>query len=423
MMLDPVSRTPVGRLAMLFAASVACALCPSGTGRAQGVNVPQGAESLAARRGKVPDDAKSLVVRLSIHFEGAPTPEVGAGIILGASGSELYVATARHVLTRGSAVQAIDVTFFSGETARGTLLPRVSPDFDLAVLVVSGDAARLRRLAPRAWDRLGNPRLRGDDPVSPVGCPQGVCWQAPSPADRLIGADSKGILFQSSFVGPGSSGGALLNQWWEIVGMVTKDEPPRAEAIPIDQVLTLAVAWRIPVRVKRPSIPRAGYFTTVGLNFLAAINAKNDSFPDSRVPSGRLAFVRETRSSLTWHVALLRLAPDNLAVKAGLVGGALNLRQGRFTFAPFLEAGLGRVEGRFDAGGYYVASGSGNRYVPYWNQQKQDGIGVGGGLHLSVVLAPHVIVEVLAGHWSFTVPDSVPKLPTVFVGAGLRWGL
>jgi hypothetical protein len=136
--------------------------------------------------------------------------------------------------------------------------------------------------------------------------------------------------------------------------------------------------------------------------------------------------VRQTGSSLTWHVALLRLAPDNLAVNGGMAGAALNLRHGRFTFAPFLEAGLGRVEGRFDAGGYYVASGnpqSPNRYVPFWKHVTQDGIGVGGGLDLTVVIAPHVIVEMLTGHWSFTVPDSLPKLQTVFVGAGLRWGL
>jgi len=378
---------------------------------------------LAARGGKVPEEAKSLVVRLAIRFEGAPTPEVGAGIILGASGSALYVATARHVLTRDAAVQAIDVTFFSGETARATFFPRVSADFDLAVLVVSGDPARVTRLAPRVWDRLGNPRLRSDDPVSPVGCPQGVCWQAPSPADRLIGADSKGILFQSSFVGPGSSGGALLNQWWEIVGMVTKDEPPRAEAIPIDQVLTLARAWRIPVKVKRPSVPRAGYRTSIGVLVMTSTSSAQAGGTESRVPSGRVAMVRQVLPTVSWHVAALRLAPENLAVTAGVAGAGLHLNKGRFGLHPFIEAGFGQVEGRFDVGGYYVAASGGTRYVPFWNRVVGDGLGVGGGMSLELIAWPHAIVDLTAAYWSFTTPLNAPKLKKLFVGGGVRLGL
>jgi hypothetical protein len=43
-------------------------------------------------------------------------------------------------------------------------------------------------------------------------------------------------------------------------------------------------------------------------------------------------------------------------------------------------------------------------------------------MSLLVLVAPHVSLEGLAGHWSFNVPDSLPGLPNLFVGSGLRLG-
>jgi hypothetical protein len=61
--------------------------------------------------------------------------------------------------------------------------------------------------------------------------------------------------------------------------------------------------------------------------------------------------------------------------------------------------------------------------LPFWNRQQRDGLGVGGGLSIQALVIPHVVVEVLSGHWSFSVPDSLSSLPTFFVGGGLRLGL
>jgi hypothetical protein len=107
-----------------------------------------------------------------------------------------------------------------------------------------------------------------------------------------------------------------------------------------------------------------------------------------------------------------------------MAGVALRVHRGRVTLRPFLEAGFGHVEGRFDRGGYYVAaSGGGNKYVPLWNRVTGDGLGVGGGMSLEVIVWPPAIVEVTTGYWSFTRPLDAPKLDKVFVGAGLRVGL
>jgi hypothetical protein len=382
-----------------------------------------GAGSAAAQTENVPPAAKAFVVRVVSYFEGRETPELGAGTVFGATGTTLHIATAAHVVQRDTIASRILVTFNAGDTAQATLAHPQEGDLDLAVLTVVVDPARLAELTPASWDRRGDVRsLRADDPVYPVGCPNGRCWEAPTPADRVVGKDRLGILFQSSVVATGSSGGALFNAWWEVVGLVTKHEPARANAISIDDVVRTLEGWHYQVRLRRPSVPRPGYRTTVGAVVMASTSSSGANY-ERRAPSGRATLVRQVSPVLAWHIAALRLTPENLAVTAGMAGLDLQLRRGRLMLRPFVEAGFGHVEGRFDLGGYYIAASDGNQYVPLWNRVVGDGIGVGGGASLEVVVWPPAIVEVTTGYWSFTRPLNAPKLNKVFVGAGLRVGL
>jgi hypothetical protein len=73
------------------------------------------------------------------------------------------------------------------------------------------------------------------------GCPGGECWGVGQPDKVLVaGPGQPRILISSYFVAPGHSGGPLFNQWWEVVGMLTKLGNPLSEAIPIDSVLSAA---------------------------------------------------------------------------------------------------------------------------------------------------------------------------------------
>jgi hypothetical protein len=364
-----------------------------------------------------------MVVGVTTYFD-TTAGQYGAGILVGASGSNLYIATAGHVLQGGPGTPVVWVTFAAGDSARATIvLPRGS-ELDLAVLQVSADPTQAARWRPDSWDRVGNVRaLRSDDPVSPVGCPQHVCWEAPAPADRVVGKDQLGILFQSYFVGPGSSGGALFNQWWEVVGLVTHDDPPRGEALRIDEVLDRVRAATLPVSLERPSVPRAGYPTTIGLSVLTSSSSSSPGGSESRAPSGRVTLERRVMPAVSWHVSALRLAPDNLAITAAMGGVGLHLAAGRFSAAPFVEAGFGHVEGRHDLGGYYIGGSGGSQYVPLWNRETGDGLGIGGGATLQAIALPRTIVEITAGYWSFTTPENVPKLKKVFFGGGVRLGL
>jgi hypothetical protein len=385
------------------------------------------ASAAGAQGGNVPDEAKAFVVHVESYFPGSGVPEQGAGIVFGAAEGILYVATAGHVVQRDTVVaRDIWLRSFGGDSIRATLAhPSTDTLVDLAVLSVGTDPSRLPTWQPQSWDRQGDVRsLRSDDPVNPVGCPQGDCWRAPAPADRVVGKLDLAILFQSFFVGPGSSGGALFNGSWEVVGMVIKDAPPLATAIPIDRLLEQLRIWRYPVMLRRPSFPRSGYRTTLGVAVLLSTSSSTLGTGEARVPGGRVTMERQVLPAVTWHLTALRLAPENLAVTAGMAGVGLRLKIGRVAVDPFVEAGFGHIVGRFDVGGYYVAApGGGNTYVPFFNRAQDDGLGVGGGMTVQVSVIPHVILEAVSGYWRFTTPENAPKLNDLFVGGGIRLGL
>jgi hypothetical protein len=372
----------------------------------------------------VPAEARALVVKVVGSYGENRVSGFGAGIIVGSDAHSLYIATAAHVVQKETDARRIVVTFASGDTAEATLEHPRRGGLDLAVLRVVSDPVSLRQRVPPSLDRLGNvATLRPDEASYPVGCPPGRCWRAPARADRVVGVDGLGILFQSSFVDPGSSGGALFNAWWEVVGMITEDVPPEAYAVRMDEVVAQARAWNVPGLLKRPVVPRAWYRTTVGAVLLASTASSTGLADDSRLPSGRLSATRQISPAVSWHVGALRLAPENLAVTAGMAGVGVDLKRGRLLLHPFVEAGVGHVEGRFDAGGYYVESPSGTRYVPRWLRETNDALGVGGGATLDVIVRAPIVLETTAGYWRFSTPDRVPELKSLFIGAGLRVGL
>lgn len=366
----------------------------------------------------VPIEAKSLVVRLASQFgDTGTTPVLGAGILVGAGAHELYIATARHVIRQDSVLaHTIWTCLATGDSGRASIVV-VSPELDFAVLRLPADKNLLARATPRSWNRWSPRSVRSDDDVNPVGCPQGRCWQAPRPADRVMWAGNIEILFQTVFVDEGSSGGALFNRWWEVVGLVTTDDPPRGGAIPIGKVMAPVDSLKLPLGLRQPLYPRGGYRSSIGVSVL--FPTKNAS-TDGRAPAGRLTFTRQASPSVSWHVSALRLAPENLAITAGMVGLGVELRAGRFVARPFAEVGFGRAEGRYDLGGYYVANPD-TQYVPFWRRVEKDGGGLGAGLVLEAVTLPHVIVEVTTGYWSFATPASAPNLHAAFLGTGLRW--
>ena len=391
---------------------------------------------------RIPREARALVVRIRAAGGGMENPETGAGVIVGATDSTIDIATARHVVAGKvsgadgpvwKAADSVKVSFSDSTSATAARVIWVDTSaMDLAVVRVQRRAVLpAQRWTVPALDRLGDARaLQVRDAVLPMGCPLGHCWETATPNDYLVVEQPAAILFQSTFVNQGSSGGALFNEWWEVVGLVVTNDPPIANALPIKKVIDRLEQARIHVQLHPAPFPRAGYHLALGVTFFQPfeVTAVPDSEKgDTRFPSGRLTLSLRGRSPLAWQVSALRLAPYNTTVTALTGGVAYTLDLGRLTARPFAELGFGQVESRYDRGGYYsVAPGAlplanGRSYVPLWGSEHQGEVGFGFGAELEYFFAPHISVAATLAKWSFPTTPNGPDFPKAFAGGGFRW--
>lgn len=374
------------------------------------------ASPLAAQRlSQMPVEAKNLVVQ--VVASGGDEEEVGAGIVVAAS-DRIVIATAAHVVRTAQQGAKIRVVFqFARNDTVEAKVEQVDRELDLAVLGVARG-----RNAPQqfAFDRAGDPEaLETGAFVVPVGCPERVCWEAPVSGDRVISASARRVRFESFFVSPGSSGGALFNQQWEVVGLVTEKNSQDGVAVGIAAVADRLRKWNYTIQLRPTSIPRAGYRTSLSLVGLAP--STGGVTQSGRWPSGRFALFFRGQQRIGWHLTALRLAPEDLQVTGGMVGTSISLRAGRFGIAPFGEVGVARVKGRFQAASYIVQTGVGLDTVPIWQTLTNDVIGVGFGADMEFLVAPHIALTGVAGHWDFRTDSQLRSIPTAFAGAGLKY--
>lgn len=410
-------------------------------------------EDVAAAVGNVPEEVLNLVVAIRSYQPGRMLPQFGAGVVLGLDDQSVYIATARHVVEGADRIWAVSAAAREDSaSARVVAVPEVGT-LDLAVIAV--DRGAFPAGFQPVVDRLGDPsRLSSGDPVTPVGCPDEVCWSAPALPDRVLAASPVDVLFQSDFVKRGSSGGALFDRWWELVGLVTTSDPPRAGAIPIDYVVEQAATWGIPVSVRRPSIPRGGYRTTVGAAILFPTASASERFP-----SGRLDLTYEARYPLSVHISFLRLAPGALTgcppvpgapgaptdtlllvrapcevvLNSFLAGLGLNLNWRRVTVRAMGDAGLGIVQGRFDQAGVFFETPD-LQYVPNFKGTDEHATFVVGlGIILDFTVMSRTILQARTGYWIYDddpfagetlfPAEFTPDVPHFFFGFGLKLGL
>jgi alpha-tubulin suppressor-like RCC1 family protein len=180
--------------------------------------------------------------------------QIGAGIIFGAANDRLYILTANHVVRLGS-VGATDIRVElrsrPGELVPATLTTRFDAGADLAVLSIAGIKALGVDTTRIPFDRLGDPAalVRGDG-VYALGYPEGKPWTVNVAPIPVSGVSDSLLTFETSFVAAGHSGGALLNQHSEIVGLLLNVAPPEATARNISRVLDILRRWKYPVNLR-----------------------------------------------------------------------------------------------------------------------------------------------------------------------------
>lgn len=187
------------------------------------------------------EPARRIVVMVDATFADGPedATNVGAGVVVGASMGRIYIATANHVVRMGDRVAGTVRVKFRGlpaEEFTARVLTLHDPVLDYALLmvndrqadaVVSGLPFRILRSAP----------LAAGVPVVHVGQPNGGEWRTnvtPAAVSRVSGST---LLFQSSNLSPGYSGGGLFDSDGALVGLVTQDAGTDARAVRIDHLV------------------------------------------------------------------------------------------------------------------------------------------------------------------------------------------
>lgn len=180
---------------------------------------------------------------------------IGTGIIFGASSNRLYVFTANHTVRVGASAATavwVQVKWLPGVRLEATLLDNADAGLDLAVL-----SFRATESPPILhFDVLGDPAaVQPGDDVYTLGHPNGNLWQMNVKPDAVSSKKVDSIFFQSNFIAPGHSGGALLDKDRRLIGMLLSDQPPHGEARSVDRILEWLQQFDFPLQLSSPGDP------------------------------------------------------------------------------------------------------------------------------------------------------------------------
>jgi alpha-tubulin suppressor-like RCC1 family protein len=245
------------------------------------------------------EEIKRLIVMIKCQFEGMET--IGAGIIIGAENDRLYIATAQHLVSlRAQEAKGIDVYFkWLDKPVKATLLKHTGRPLDLAVLSVANLKEAVISTQQLPLDRLGDAEsLKRGDTVYSLGNPHGKAWSVNVTPDRVSQREGDLVYFESNFIREGHSGGALLNEQWELVGMILSDQPPNGEAISISRILAMVKEWKYPVGLGN-RIPLADrQLLSAGCDMSCSIKDGKSAYCWGSNPYGGLGNGSETDSVL-----------------------------------------------------------------------------------------------------------------------------
>ncbi len=197
--------------------------------------------------------AERAIVTIKTKFSnGAPTG-FGAGIVLSAKGSQVYILTADHVVKKAAgATPHIEVSFAGADGAQKTVQAQIFGRFtpppqypDLAILQV--DAGRLSETVE--WDILRELNLNDLSGFVAIGNPAGagITTTTPGAADFRTSTE---LHINAGVMQPGYSGGGVFDAYRRLAGIVFEDRGQYAAAYPIDPVLAAVRSAGVPVDLK-----------------------------------------------------------------------------------------------------------------------------------------------------------------------------
>jgi S1-C subfamily serine protease len=193
--------------------------------------------------------APSSVVSIYVEYpyqsaSGEPARAFGTGAVISDKG---YILTNHHVISQASSI-AVETSQGHRSYAKPV---GAAPDFDIAILKIEPSASeQLSEIKYGSYDNLSI----GDSVAvigNPFGFDQTFTKGVVSNLDRHIslGTQVKSFIQIDAAVNPGNSGGPLLNQDGEFVGIVTGIYGPRLQTS-----FNIGIALAIPVTIVKPVV-------------------------------------------------------------------------------------------------------------------------------------------------------------------------
>jgi len=199
---------------------------------------------------KVKAEVSRLIAKISGHFKDEKI--VGAGIIIGLGSDRLYIATADHILQKGDEEARniqVELASMPGEPMDAKILQHRDQKLDLAVLRVLGVTEYAIPVDDLPFHWLGDSNTLKKEAALFTVCPWPGKHRSFDNIPEKLYQKSEALLdFESSLIEPGCSGGGLLNDRGELVGMIIGDMPPRGKALRIEKALETLRDWGYPVK-------------------------------------------------------------------------------------------------------------------------------------------------------------------------------
>ena len=183
------------------------------------------------------DRCSSSIVYIQARYPSGQG-SAGSGVILSENG---YIITNAHVIAGTQQVQVV----FQNNTVKEAVLVGAHADYDLAVLKVEGEHLPCAQFAASSDLRVG-------DAVMALGNPLGSRLRGTmtegivSAIDRSVDMDgvTMSLIQTTAALNPGNSGGALINDRGQVVGITTMKMMSRYDTIE-------GLGFAIPTRLAR----------------------------------------------------------------------------------------------------------------------------------------------------------------------------
>jgi len=199
------------------------------------------------------DEENAHVVMIQSRDTKNHNEWLAAGVVVAASGPDLYVATAAHIIRDpdlGSSERRLLVQVY--RRPNEWLPARVVSAYrivDLALLQVSSSTKPFdRHLTTPVTAASPSTIHRGDD-LFPIGYTGGELWHRSVTPAKAATVSGGAVRFEDLTVGPGTAGGGLFDACGRLLGVVIEDSPPVARAITIDEVLNALTAPNPPAPI------------------------------------------------------------------------------------------------------------------------------------------------------------------------------